>query len=108
MQYYLKIFNKKTNEFVGFYKETGVTNITKMPKGTKYFNTVEQALLKLVELDDGFLRDKDNHYYNCHVVVYGDSTREPTKDVYRNSQYKEEELKDELEAFIRENRSKKS
>ena len=42
MQFYIKIFNKATSELVGYYKETGLNCITKLPKGMKYFNTSVQ------------------------------------------------------------------
>ena len=46
MQYYIKIFNADKGELVGYYKETGIGNVTKLPKGTKYFNTIDVNLSK--------------------------------------------------------------
>lgn len=105
MQYYIKIFNVDKNEFVGYYKETGVGCITKLPKGTKYFNTLPEAQMRLIEVDNSFVRDIDGHYYTGHAIIFGDATREPTKDIYRHSISEEEERKNEIEAFIRKNRS---
>lgn len=104
MQYYIKIFNVDKNEFVGYYKETGLCCITKMPKGTKYFNTLPEAQMRLAEVDDSFVRDSDGHYYTGHAVIFGDAKREPTKEIYRRSLSEEEERKNEIEAFIRKNR----
>lgn len=103
MQYFIKIFNYDSGEFVGFYKETGIGCITKLPKGMKYFNDLETAFAKCQELDFGFLRERDGHYYTSCATVYGDSTREITKDTYRNSYEKEGEMNDALETFIRKN-----
>lgn len=105
MQYYIKIFNADKGELVGYYKETGIGNVTKLPKGTKYFNTIEEALMRLAEVDNSFLRDADGHYYNGKAFIYGDATRTPQKDIYRRSISEEEERKNEIEAFIRKNRS---
>lgn len=105
MQYYIKIFNVDKNEFVGYYKETGIGCITKLPKGTKYFNTLPEAQMRLLEVDNSFVRDSDGHYYTGSAVIYGDATREPTKDIYRRSISEEEDRKNEIEAFIRKNRS---
>lgn len=102
MQYYVKIFNKDTSEFVGYYKETGVGCITKLPKGMKFFNYLEEAYEKALDLDEGFLREKDGHYYTSHAIVVGDSTREVTKDPYRNSNDKESDRDDEIKTFIRQ------
>ena len=104
MQYYIKIFNIDRGELVGYYKESGLSNITKMPKGTKYFNTIEEALLRLDELDYSFIRDSDGHYYNGRAIIFGDSKRVPQKDVYRKSINEEERRKNEIEAFVRQNR----
>lgn len=105
MQYYVKIFNISTCEVVGYYKETGIGCITKLPKGMKYFNTWEEALARALDIDEGFLRDRDGHYYTSHAVVCGDSTREPVKDVYRNN-WKGDDEENALEAFIRQNSPK--
>ena len=104
MQYYIKIFNVDKGELLGYYKETGIGCITKLPKGTKYFNTFEEALMQLAEVDDSFVRDSDGHYYTGKAVIYGDATRTPQKDIYRRSINQEEERKNEIEAFIRQNR----
>ena len=50
MQYYIKIFNKTTGELVGYYKETGMTCITKLPKGMKYFNNKADAIKAINEI----------------------------------------------------------
>ena len=42
MQYFIKIFNATTKEFVGYYKETGIGCVTRLPNGTKYFNDLEK------------------------------------------------------------------
>lgn len=106
MQYYLKIFNKKTGDLVGYYKETGRNCVSKLPKGIKYWNDLESAVNTMIELDDGFLRDKDKHYYGSFVCVYGDSSLKPTKEEKKTIEQEKEELADELEAFIRKTRSK--
>ena len=105
MQYYVKIFNEKTSELVGFYKETGYNRISKLMNGIKYFSELDKALEVANELDGGFLRDKDKHYYTAYTSVYGDSTKNPPKVPYKSRQEKESELEDELEAFVRKNRS---
>ena len=105
MQYYIKIFNADKNELMGYYKETGIGCITKMPKGMKYFNTLVEAQMKLLDLDDSFVRDSDGHYYKGYAIIYGDNTRTHSKDIYRKSISEEEERKHEIEAFIRKNRS---
>lgn len=105
MQYYVKIFNEKTSELVGFYKETGYNRISKLMNGIKYFSELNKALEVANELDGGFLRDKDKHYYTAYTSVYGDSTKNPSKVPYKSRQEKESELEDELETFIRKNRS---
>lgn len=102
MRYYIKIFNTNTGDFVGYYKETGKTCISRLLNGIKYFDTVDSALIKLETLDNGFIRDKDKHYYNSFAMIYGDSTKEPKK----TNNYDKEELDNELETFIRKNRSK--
>lgn len=104
MQYYIKIFNTEKDELLGYYKETGIGCITKLPKGTKYFNILEEAMMTLVEIDNGFVRGSDGHYYRGSAIIYGDATRQPTKDIYRKSISEEEERKNEIEAFIRKNR----
>ena len=103
MQYYVKIFNKSTNEIVGYYKDTGRNCITKLPKGMKYFNTVKDALRALYTIDEGFIRDRDGKYYTGHAVICGDHTREPRQSIYRNTVKESEDYKDEITAFIRQN-----
>ena len=106
MQYYVKIFNKTTGELVGYYKETGITCITKLPKGMKYFNNMTEALSKAVDMDEGFIRDKDGKYYVGHAVVCGDSKREPSKSIYRNSKKEGDEYESAIDTFIRQNRNR--
>lgn len=103
MQYYIKILNVDKGELVGYYRETGICNITKLPKGTKYFNTLEEAMLKLYELDNSFVRDADKKYYNGRAFIYGDATRTPQKDIYKRYVSEGDERKNEIEAFIRKN-----
>ena len=45
MQYYIKIFNKNTDELIGYYKEKGKTCISKLMNGIKYFDNVNDVLL---------------------------------------------------------------
>ena len=106
MQYYVKIFNKNTNELVGYYKETGKNCISKLPNGIKYWDTAKEALEVAETLDNGFVRDKDRHYYTAFVVVCGDSTKDCHKERVKTKQEKEEELKDALNTFIRKNSSR--
>lgn len=103
MQYCVKIFNANTDEFVGWYKDTGKNCITKMPNGTRWFNEYKQALSVALMLDKGFVRDKDKKYYTAYVLVHGDSSRQPTKTEYKSRIQQEEELEDALNAFIRQN-----
>ena len=106
MQYYIKIFNKTTGELVGYYKETSMTCITKLPKGMKYFNNKADALDKVLDMDEGFIRDKDGKYYVGHAVVCGDSTREPSKSIYRNNRLEDDDYESAIDAFIRQNRGR--
>lgn len=106
MQYYIKIFNTKTNELVGYYKETGKNCVSKLPNGIKYWDNLEAAENILLEIDDGFLRDKDKHYYSAQAVIYGDHTKNKNLSDKKSNQEIEEELKDALEAFIRQNRGR--
>ena len=104
MQYYIKIFNKATNELVGYYKETGLNCITKLPKGMKYFNKWDEAIEKVIDIDEGFIRDKDGKYYTGHAIIYGDHTREPRKSVYRNNMPQEGgDYENAITTFIRQN-----
>ena len=105
MQYYIKFLNVNKEEFVGYYKESGIGCVTKLPKGMKYFNTETEALMKLEEVDNSFLRDSDGHYYTGRAFIYGDASRTPQKESYRRSINEEEERKNEIEAFIRKNSS---
>ena len=102
MQYYIKIFNKNTNELVGYYKETGIGCVSKMMKGMKYFDDLMSAVEVSNMLDNGFLRDKDGHYYICSIAIYGDHNRVPLKQ----NNKKEVDPQDELNAFIRQNSGK--
>ena len=106
MQYYIKILNKSTGELVGFYKETGISCITKLPKGMKYFNTLEEALSIINMLDNGFIRDKDGKYSIGHAIVLGDHTREPRESNYRNSRQRGDEYENAITTFIRQNRGR--
>lgn len=103
MQYYVKVFNSTTHQLVGYYKETGKNCLSKMLNGIKYFNTVEEALAIAGELDGGFIRDADKHYYTGVAVVYGNSERQPPKEAVKSQNQKEEEMENELNAFIRKN-----
>lgn len=106
MQYYIKFFNTKTDELVGYYKETGHNCISSMMNGIKYFNSLSQAQEVANELNGGFLRDKDKHYYTAYTVVYGDSSKQSTDSEQKTDLQVKEELEDELEALIRKNSSK--
>ena len=103
MQYYIKIFNTNTNELIGYYKETGKTCISKLMNGIKYFDNVNDALEKALDMDEGFVRDRDKHYYTAHAVVFGDSSRKTPLEVKKSKKEKEEELQNEINAFIRKN-----
>ena len=71
--------------------------------GIKYFDNVNDALEKALDMDEGFVRDRDKHYYTAHAVVFGDSSRKPPLEVKKSKKEKEEELQDEINAFIRKN-----
>lgn len=103
MQYYIKIFNKSTGELVGYYKETGKNCISKMMNGIKYFNNYEDALRISDGMDEGFVRDKDKKYYTAHSIVYGDASRKAPDEIKKTKKEKEEELRNEFEAFVRKN-----
>ena len=104
MQYYIKLFNKNTNELVGYYKETGRNCITKLPKGMRYFNTVYDALSRISNLDECFIRDKDGKYYNSHAIIYGDHTREPKNSIYRNTVNQEgDDYENAITTYVRQN-----
>lgn len=106
MMYYVKIFNTNTNEPVGYYKETGKTCISRMKNGMKYFTDPKKALEVADELNGGFLRDRNNHWYKAYTIVCGDSQKQPPKEEYKSRQEKESELENELETLIRKNRSR--
>lgn len=105
MQYFIKIYNKDLSEFLGYYKESGIGCITRLPKGTKYFNSAVEAEMVAANLCDGFVRGSDGHYYKGMAIIYGDSSRTPTKSIYRQDIMEEEERRNEIEAFIRKNSS---
>lgn len=107
MQYYIKIYNKTTENFVGYYKETGRNRISRLQNGIRYFNDLEEALEVLEGLDDGFIRDIDKHYYSSAAIICGDHTRSSEDKENKSISKREEELKDELDAFIRQNCNKK-
>ena len=102
MQYYIKFFNIDNGNFVGYYKEIGKSCITYLPKGTKYFNTFEEALITLRMYDEGFLRDKDKHYYKAKCVIYCDSHREPREVTYKRIEKIEEEREHAINSIVRE------
>lgn len=106
MQYYIKIFNKSTNDLIGYYKTTGKNCITRLPNGMKYFDSLDEALDVCMDLDEGFVRDKDKHYYTAHAIVYGDANKQSPREPRKSRYEKEEELKNALDAFIRKNSSK--
>lgn len=111
MQYYIKVFNQKNGNLVGFYKETGRTRVSKMKKGMKFFNRKEDALTRAIMLDDAFVRDEDKKYYKSFVAIYGDHTREKHQSGYRNQDYeekREEEYRSEVARLIRQNYSETS
>ena len=95
MQFYIKIFNKTTNELVGYYKQTGKNCISKILNGIKYFNTINEALEVYSLIDDGILRDKDHHYYSAFCSIYGDSSKSFSKEPKKSKLEREEELKNE-------------
>lgn len=103
LQYYIKVFNANNHTLVGYYKETGKNCISKMLNGIKYFNTYESANQVALDLNGGFIRDVDKHYYRPYAVVCGDGSRAPKESDYRNIREKEEIRKDELTAIIRQN-----
>lgn len=103
MQYYIKVYNIDLDNFLGYYKESGIGCITRLPKGTKYFNNLDEARMTATQLDNGFIRASDGHYYRGMAIVYGDSTRTPSKNIYRRNIIEEEERKHEIEAFVRKN-----
>lgn len=105
MQYYVKIYNTSTNQLIGYYKEKGLGNISKMKKGIKLWDTYQEAYEIAKDLDNSFVRDGDGHYYTCLAVVYGEfklNSRMPTTNKIQS----EEERGNEVNAFIRQNRSR--
>ena len=100
--YYIKIFNTKTNSVVGYYKDKGLNCISRLKKGIKYWDNLQDALEVCVMLDNSFVRDVDKCYYNAHAVVIGEPGHKPrNKPVYEIQS--EEERSNEVEAFIRQN-----
>lgn len=105
MQYYLKVFNLNKGTLVGYYKSTGISCISKLPKGIKYFNNKEEAIALAMDMNyNGFMRDSDGKYYTPLWVVCGDHTREPRKNTFKN-QFEDEEGEKEygIEAYLRQN-----
>lgn len=103
MQYYLKVYNKNKGTLVGYYKSTGMSCISKLPKGIKYWNNKEEALeVARDNNDNGFMRDTDGKYYIPFMVVCGDHTREPRKNSFKNQFEKEEEdIEYGIKAYLR-------
>lgn len=102
MQYYIKIYNTKTNTCVGYYKDIGKTRITRYPNGMKYFNSINEALPILLDIDDSFIRDTDGHYYTCFAVIKSDSKRQ-YNDKEKNKKFLNGEDRDEyVKNFIRQ------
>lgn len=109
-----------TYVLAGYYKETGATCISKLPKGMKYFNTLSDAQQVVSGIDNGFVRGRDGHYHTCKAVIIGDSKREPPKyDVFNRTtnngfnynkrrQGGDEFDESAVDTFIRQNRSKYS
>lgn len=105
MQYYLKVFNLNKGTLVGYYKSSGISCISKLPKGIKYWNNKEEALALAYDMNyNGFMRDADGRYYTPLWVVCGDHTREPKKNTFKN-QFEDEEGEFEygIEAYLRQN-----
>lgn len=100
--YYIKFFNTKTGKLVGYYKDKGLTNISKMKKGIKMWDNLEDALEVCKQFDDSFIRDEDKHYYTAHAVVYGEPGHKPLKKPAYLIKSREEK-EDEVAAFIRQN-----
>ncbi len=105
MQFYVKIYNTTTNDLVGYYKEKGLNNISKIKKGIKLWDTYTEAYNVAHTLNDSFVRDNDGHYYTCLAVVYGESSLCAKQKVNNNIQ-SEEERSNEVGAFIRQNYSR--
>lgn len=104
MQYYLKVFNKNKGTLVGYYKSTGISCISKLPKGIKYWNNKEEALILAEDMNNnGFMRDSDGKYYTPFWVVCGDHTREFKKNSFKN-QFENEEGDGEygIQAYLRQ------
>jgi hypothetical protein len=106
MQYYLKVYNLNKGILVGYYKSTGLSCISKLPKGIKYFNNKDEAILLALDMNyNGFMRDSDGKYYTPLWVVCGDHTREPKKNTFKN-QFEDEDGEFEygFKAYLRQNR----
>ena len=100
--YYIKIFNTKTGNVVGYYKDKGTNCISKLKKGIKFFENEQEALNVCLMLDNSFVRDEDKHYYTAHAVVIGEPGHKPkNKPIYEIQS--EEDRKNEVDAFIRQN-----
>ena len=100
-QYYIKIFNTKTNKLVGYYKDKGNNNISRLKFGIKYFDDLEEVKEVCNMVDDSFIRDEDGHYYTCHAVIIGEQTDKPLKKpAYQISK---EERENAIQTFIRQN-----
>lgn len=104
MQYYIKFYNTKTGELVGYYKEGSGSCVSKIPNGMKWFNDKKRAIEIMISVDDGFIRDKDKHYYKGQAIIYGDHSKQSNKE--KTQKEKEEELKNVLNALIRKNNNK--
>lgn len=105
MQFYVKIYNTTTNELVGYYKEKGLNNISKMKKGIKFWDNYNEAYEIASCLNNSFVRDCDGHYYTCLAIVYGEACLNSRTKTTNNLQ-SEEERNDEIGAFIRQNYSR--
>ena len=108
MQYFLKVYNLDKGTLVGYYKSTGISCISRLPKGIKYWNNKEEALSLAYDMNyNRFMRDSDGKYYTPYWVVCGDHTREPKKNTFKN-QFEDEEGENEygIEAYLRQNRIK--
>lgn len=108
MQYYIKMFNTTTHTCVGYYKDTGRSNITRYPNGMKYFNDYEDALKVLEEIDDCFVRDADGHYYTCFAIIKGDSSREYDSKKKNKKFLNGEDREEYVKNFIRKDFSSDS
>ncbi len=100
--YYIKIININTGNVVGYYKEKGINSISRLKKGIKFWNNEQDALEMCAMLDNSFVRDEDKHYYTAHAVVIGEPGHKPlNKPAYEIQS--EEDRRNEVDAFIRQN-----